>query len=247
LASVPSEGGEISTVPLDADSNIFVALPGGGNAVSPDGKKIVFAGAELVLRDNKKTYDVDIYTIPVQGGEPKKLTVSPGQDRFPCWSPDGKSIAFIRYAPMNICIVPTEGGEVRQLTSESHRVLWSTIAWSPDGKSIAYFSEDKAIKVIPVQGGQPRIVVKVEDVNSHSELAWSPDGSKLVYSSKGSIWAVSLDVGEPEEIKTGLDAKSNHISWSPDGKKIAFSAAHGGDQELWLMENFLPTGEGNER
>jgi len=120
-------------------------------------------------------------------------------------------------------------------------VQWSAIAWSPDGKSIAYFSEDKAIKVIPVNGGESSEVVKVEDVSDSNpgELAWSPDGRKLAYSSKGSIWAVSLDGGEPEEIKTELDAEAGHLSWSPDGKKIAF-AAHSGNQELWLMENFLP-------
>jgi Tol biopolymer transport system component len=240
IASVPAEGGEVSTIPIRLDTRIFEVLPGGGNAVSPDGKEIVFAAGQF----KKGVTVVNIWTIPVEGGEPTQLTTSPGHDHFPCWSPDGKSIAFIRYPEpskeMSICIVPTEGGEVRQLTSESHKVQWSTISWSPDGKSIAYFSEDKTIRVIPVQGGESRVVVKVEDVSSHSELAWSPDGSKLAYSSKGSIWAVLLDGGEPEEIKTGLDAKANHISWSPDGKKIAFSAAHGGDQELWVMENFLP-------
>ena len=239
IASVPSEGGEISTVPLDADSKIFVALPGAGNAVSPDGKKITFSGAKEVLEGEKRRYEVDIYTIPIEGGEPKKLTKSPGQDRFPCWSPDGKSIAFIRYAPMNICIVPAEGGEVRQLTSESHRVLWSTIAWSPDGKLMAYFS-GKNINVIPTEGGEPRVVVKVADVSAHSELAWSPDGSKLVYSTKGSIWVVSVDGGEPEEIKTGLNAKVTHLSWSPDGKKLAFTAITDGEKDFYLMENFLP-------
>jgi len=250
IASVPSEGGEISIGPLDADSKIFEALPGGGNAVSPDGKKIVFSGAKMVFRNNKKAYEVNIYTIPIEGGEPKKLTISPGQDRFPCWSPDGKSIAFIRYPEptkeMSICIIPAEGGEVRQLTSESHRVKWATIAWSPDGKSIAYVSEDKAIKVIPVEGGESGEVVKVEDVSSHTELAWSPDGTKLVYSSKGSIWVVSSDGGDPEEIETGLDAKAGHVSWSPDGKKIAFTATRGEDAELWLMENFLPESTAGE-
>ena len=249
IASVPSEGGEISKGLLDADSKVYVAVPGGGSAVSPNGKKIVFSGAKNIIRDNKKTAEVDIYTIPVEGGESKKLTISPGQDRFPCWSPDGKSIAFIRYAEpakekdnyiMNICIVRTEGGEVRQLTSESDKVTYSNIAWSPDGKSIAYFSdEDKAIRVIPVQGGESSEVIKVEDVNMHSELAWSPEGKNLAYSSNGSIWVVSMDGGEPEEIKTGLDAKASHISCSPDGKKIAFTAYSGGENELWLMEDFL--------
>jgi Tol biopolymer transport system component len=248
IASVPCEGGEISKDLLDADSRVYVATPGGGNAVSPDGKKIVFSGAKNIIKDKKTAYEVDIYTIPVEGGEPEKLTTSPGQDRFPCWSPDGMSIAFIRYAEpanekdnyiKNICIVRTEGGEVRQLTSESDSVKWSTIAWSPCGKSIGYFSEDKAIKVIPVQGGESSEMVKVEDVSMHSELAWSPDGKKLAYSSKGSIWLVSLDGGEPGEIKTGLDSKASHISLSPDGKKMAFSASKGGDAELWLMEDFL--------
>jgi len=83
-------------------------------------------------------------------------------------------------------------------------------------------------------------VVKVEEVNEWGEMAWSRDGKKIAYSSRGRIWAVSLDGGEPDEIKTGLGAKASHISWSPDGEKIAFTALQSGDTELRLMENFRP-------
>ncbi len=237
IASVPSHGGELSIVRDHRDSTFNLVYPGSGNAVSPDGKEIVFC-------------DYNIHTVPIDGGEPKQIT----QGRFPCWSPDGKSIAFIRShqkptkreSGWNIYIIPSKGGDVRKLTSESDDVRRTHIDWSPDGKSIAYFAKDKTIRVVPVQGGEPRVVAKVEEVRNHDELAWSPDGSKLVYSSKGNIWVVSQDGGEPEEIETGLDAEAGHVSWSPDGKKLAFTAIKGGEEELYLMENFLPKSTAGE-
>jgi Tol biopolymer transport system component len=232
IASVPSHGGKLSIVRIQRDPPVGLSYPGSGNAVSPDGKEIVFCGGG------------NIHTVPVGGGEPKKIT----QGKYPCWSPDGKSIAFIRshQRPLkresgwNIYMIPSKGGDVRQLTSEPDNIRRTHIDWSPDGKSIAYFAKNKTIRIIPVQGGEPKIVATAGELKNHDELAWSPDGTKLVYSSKGSIWVVSSDGGEPEEIETGLDAKAGHVSWSPDGKKLAFTAIKGGEEELWLMENFLP-------
>lgn len=249
LASVPAEGGEVSKGPLHWDvPKFFEVLPGGGNDVSPDGEKIVFAGAKEVGGGEKQSFDINIYTIPVQGGEPTQLTIS-GYDRYPCWSPDGKSIAYISPDEgeedkdiSNIYVIPAEGGEAKQITYESDKVFWSGsyIDWSPDGKLIAYFSNDGTINVIPAGGGEPKVVVKIEDANKHSDLIWSPDGKKIAYTSKGSIWVVSSDGGQPVEVKTGLDSKVTRVAWSPDGKKIAFNAEKGGETELWLMEDFLP-------
>ena len=190
-----------------------------------------------------------IWTIPAVGGEPTRITTPPRQDRYPCWSPDGRSVAFLRfhvrsggeYVP-NIHVVPATGGETQQLTTDAHNVAWATIRYSPDGEWMAYFSEDKTINLLPLQGGEPRVLTEVPVVQSHSELAWSPDGEKLAFTGRGSIWVVALEGGEPTEIETGVLSEESgevHIDWSPDGEKIVFSAATGGDRELWLISDFL--------
>jgi Tol biopolymer transport system component len=260
LSSVPAEGGEVTTVSIDSDPVLIPVPPGTGVEVSPDGETIVLSG---FLRS--ETPQVNIWTIPVEGGEPTQLTSSPTQDRYPCWSPDGRSVAFIRLGGDcaggvcggNIFVVPREGGAARQLTTEAHAVNYGKIAYSPDGKSIAYFARDTSISVIPAEGGDPQVVVrKGVEFDHHSELSWSPDGRRIAYSGhvrpvpghwsdhwRPAIWVVSLDGGEPMEVETGVltgDPESVHLAWSPDGETIAFSTWWEGDTGFWLISDFLP-------
>ena len=255
IYSIPSDGGKVATI-LNNREELYEATAGGGNNVSPDGKKLVFSGARNILkRDDEDSHvEVNIYTIPVEGGEATQITSFPwdpknpwkGQARFPCWSPDGKRIAFIRdhmnkenNHVMNIFIVPSAGGEPQQITSESHRVAWAAIDWSPDEKQIAYFSRDKSINLLTLEGGTVRTLVKVDGINGHWELSWSPDGKKIAYSCKGRIYTVPVGGGQPVEVKTGLDAEASNLDWSPDGKMIAFVATKSETSELWLIEDFL--------
>ena len=242
IASIPAGGGEVSLVPIQSKERIFTALPGGGYHISPDGKRMAFAG--VYMKDPKH---VHIMTMPVEGGEPVVITESPTQDRFPCWSPDGENIAFIRHhekmegvVVINIYIIAATGGETKQITSENENIDWSSIKFLPDGNHIAYFSRDSSIKMIPVQGGKPKEIVKVKSLNPHNEIIMLNDGKHMVYTSDWKIWKVPLDGGEPVQIETGLNNwLHSQIAQSPDGKKLAFTAFTGGDSDLWLIEDFL--------
>lgn len=247
MGYVPADGGALVDIPWP-ERPFMSIVPGGGHNVSPDGKRIVISA----LYEPKE--GADVWTIPLDGGLPTQLTNDGSFEGYPCWSPDGEQIAFIDSHPKSdgesfnaIYIVAAEGGEIRQVSSESDNMGDGAIAFSPDGERIAFFS-DSAIKTIPVEGGEPEVLVAEVKSGRHSQLAYSPDGSKIAHNAGGKIWITSLGRGKPEELRTGLpkNAKLSEFGWSPDGEKIAFIASIGGEKEFWLIENFLPKSTAGE-
>jgi Tol biopolymer transport system component len=141
---------------------------------------------------------------------------------------------------MHIFTISKEGNNLRQITTEADSVAWAPVDWAPDGRSITYFSNNNSIRFIPVEGGESRFFTDIDSANSQYDLAWSPDGKELAYTDNGKIWIYTNESGKSKEVKTGVTGHATKLGWSPDGKKIAFTANSGGDNELWLMENFLP-------
>lgn len=253
LGSVPGDGGEVSVYPAlegARKTGFFIQYPGGGNSVSPDGKSVVFSAGWATAGPN-------IYTIPVEGGEPKQVTRG-GRPCYPCWSPDGRWIAYLDVEIIGgekriatLFKMPAEGGEAQKIMTGSDNVTEAGIDWSPDGKTIACFSKKAGasagtLNLIPVAGGESRGICRIQNVNAQSDVSWSPDGQKIVFVSMGKIWIVPVEGGEPVELKTDVDAYAGKLDWSPDGRKVAFSGDSGGDIEFWFMENFLPLLKGRK-
>ena len=61
-------------------------------AISPDGQEVAYTSnideVEVTSTNN------EIFTVPMTGGTPKKISNSPGSDTTPLYSPDGKYLAW---------------------------------------------------------------------------------------------------------------------------------------------------------
>jgi Tol biopolymer transport system component len=242
LGVVSADGGEVTAHPqVEAarKTGLFTVYPGAGNSVSPDGKTVVFAAGTA-------TYGPNLYAVPVEGGEPKQIA---SMGRYPCWSPDGRWIAYLGPDDTNedrpaIYKMSPDGREVLRISGQSDYVVRGGIDWSPDGRWVAYFSRmaggpQGSLRLISTEGGAARQICQISDVSAHSDVSWSPDGQQLAFVSRGKIWVVPASGGEPVEVKTDVDAAAGKLDWSPDGRKIAFSGESGMENEFWFMENFL--------
>lgn len=96
LFVVPVSGG----APVDVTAGVWYDVPPGpfggseGYAFSPDGKELAFT-AKDVGREQAWSTDINLYTVPAEGGTPRVITASNrGADINPVYSPDGRWIIY---------------------------------------------------------------------------------------------------------------------------------------------------------
>lgn len=102
--------------------------------LSPDGQTVFF------------TFEGDIWKAAVNDGQATRLTAMQGNETSPRVSPDGKWIAFTgrQYGNGDIFIIPSAGGEVKQLTWHSGND--EVTSWGWDSKTI-YFNSARTGQV----------------------------------------------------------------------------------------------------
>lgn len=226
LYKIPATGGQPQLIPTD-----FAKRINNDHGISPD-------GTQMVISDQTEIGKSLIYTLPIAGGVPKKITPL-GPSYWHGWAPDGKRLAYCaeRKGNYDIYTIPAAGGkEIRLTTAEG---LDDGPDYSPDGKYI-YFNSNRTgtmqiWRMKPDGSEQEQITTDVyNDWFAHP----SPDGKWIVYVSfntdvpSGShppnkdVMLRLMDL-ETKEIKVmaklfGGQGTINVPSWSPDSQRVAF-------------------------
>jgi len=209
---------------------------------SPDGKLLALSepvpGQEYLR----------ISLLSVESLERPALTSPPVSlrgDFYPAFSPDGRTLAFLRgptAGVKEIHLVSLPGGEPRRLTHGNTHIFGLT--WTPDGAHLIYSSEKggtAGLWKISVAGGEPEQLA----VGRENAIlpALSRDGRRLAYvQSFGdlNIWRFEVPRA-PGRAKppTKLIASSQMDAgpqFSSDGKKIVFVSTRSGANEIWVCD-----------
>ena len=206
---------------------------------------ISFDGTQMAISHHDEETDGAslIYTLPIEGGTPKKITPK-GPSYLHGWSADDKKLVYCaeRNGQYDVYQIDIASQNETQLTDEPG--LDDGPEYTPDGKYI-YFNSNRTgtmqIWRMHPDGSNPEQLTTDEFNDWFAHI--SPDGKRMVYISyppsvdsgdhpyykRVMLRISSIDGGQPQVIAYlyGGQGTMNVPSWSPDSKYIAFVSNSG--------------------
>jgi tricorn protease len=204
-------------------------------ALSPTGARAVFG------------FRGEIVTVPGEKGDVRNLTNSLGaHDRFPAWSPDGRSIAWFSDAggEYQLHVGSQDGkGEPRAIKVIGEG-FYHAPQWSPDSQKIAYFDNSQSVYWLDVKSGVSKKIASQPIYGPVVTISysWSPDSKWLAYAMNNqanitTVYAYSTEQSKSFQVSDGMSDVSNPV-FDRGGKYLYFLAStDAGPVKDWFAQS----------
>ena len=190
----------------------------------------------------------EIISVPAEKGDDRNLTASPAaHDRFPAWSPDGKSIAWFSDASgeYQMLIGAQDGKGTPRKIALNGAGFYAHPSWSPDGTKIAFSDNSRSLYVLDVASGA---VKKISTQSLYSpgtydepNHTWSHDSKWLAYVRRtptymGQIHLYSVATGTSQPLTDGLSDAVAPV-FDASGKYLYFLVStNAGPVQDWFSQ-----------
>lgn len=202
------------------------------------GEKGVFSTriAYVVKRGNR--YELQI--ADADGLEKKTALASFEPIISPCWSPDGKRLAYVSFEAKKPVIYVHSIADGRRQVAANFKGSNSAPAWSPDGSKLAVTLSREGgsqLFLMNPDGSGLRRLTSSSAIDT--EPRFSPDGQFIYFTSdRGGtpqIYRMPANGGDPQRI-TFEGSYNVTPRISPDGKTLAYIARNEGKFQVALMD-----------
>jgi dipeptidyl aminopeptidase/acylaminoacyl peptidase len=176
-------------------------------------------------------YVSHLWLVPLDGGEPRRLTTGTVRDMRPRLSRDGRRVGFTRgtpgddKAPTGIRVLDLAGGE--PVAPALGELSAGELAWSPDGARLAFTAQVDPQRLIvgpAPRDSEPR-------VRRITTLDYRYDDEGYL-DRRSQLHVVDAADGASPRPLTDVPSGVSGISWRPDGLAIAFVADPREDADL---------------
>ncbi|HUL43700.1 MAG TPA: protein kinase [Bacteroidota bacterium] len=243
LSSFRSGGVNLWSIPIADNGSVGRARQltmGAGQdiqaAVSPDGKRLVYATLRL---------NADIWRLPVlpetgmPTGAPQPLITGTREESRGAWSPDGTMIALNsdRSGEMNLWLYVLADGSMQQLTHGAGGDFQPN--WSPDARWLSFFSGRSGrpeIWRVEIATGALTQLTKNSSLKINPFI--SPDGQRIAYhcdeAGRLEPWIMNAD-GSDQQRLAEMEVSGHFMRWSKDGKSVIVRSPNPSRPGLWSL------------
>jgi tricorn protease len=213
-------------------------------SVSPAGKRAVFEARG------------ELFSVPAEHGPVMAMTRTSGvAERYPRWSPDGKTLAYWsdRSGEYELTLRPADGGGAEKKITSLGAGFRYAPHWSPDSTKIAFLDQDANLRVVTLATGQVAEVDKSPIWLAHGalenlSLGWSADSRWLTWARptestrNPAIFLYDVTKGTKHQATSGYFGDMNPV-FDPEGKYLfflsdrSFTPVYGDFDNSWTYPN----------